>query len=85
MIAAGTVDAIFPDALYLHLVRHPFYFARSAADWNRRPFTLDRLRSDLGAWVDYLRKNRERASTGRHILLPYERLVGAPEVILANV
>jgi hypothetical protein len=71
-------DAVFPGAFYVHLVRHPFTFARSVADWNHRPFTLDELRRQLTGWVDHLQANRAAARTGRYLLLTYESLVAEP-------
>jgi hypothetical protein len=71
-------DAVFPGAFYLHLVRDPFACARSAADWNRRPFTAEELREQLTGWVDCLETNRAAARTGRYLLLTYEALVADP-------
>src|SRR5207237_8691638 len=54
-------DYVFPQATYVHIIRHPFTYARSAADWNRIPFTLETLRSHLNAWVEYLGASRQRS------------------------
>ena len=77
------LDTIFPDALYLHLVRHPFDFARSAADWRHLPFTPAQLHSDLAEWLRYFRSNGARTATGRYVRLTYEALVADPERALA--
>ena len=77
-------DTVFPEAFYLHIVRHPFDFARSSADWHRRPFTPAQLRADLAEWLRYLRMNGARAETGRYRRLTYEALKRDPETALAG-
>ncbi len=71
-------DEVFPTAMYAHLIRHPFAFARSVADWNRVPFKIEFLREQLTAWVDYLHASRVRIGTGRYWLLTYEALAADP-------
>ena len=78
-------DTVFPEALYLHIIRHPFDFARSSADWQRRPFTAAQLRADLAAWLGHLRLNAARAETGRYFRLRYEALLADPEAALAGL
>jgi hypothetical protein len=75
-------DTVFPEALYLHIVRHPFDFARSSADWHRLPFTAPQLRTDLAEWLRYLRLNGARAATGRYLRITYEALRAEPEAAL---
>ena len=76
-------DTVFPDALYLHLVRHPYDFARSCADWRHLPFTAAQLHTDLAAWLRYLQANAARAATGRYCRLRYEVLRDDPQAALA--
>jgi Sulfotransferase family len=76
-------DALFPKATYVHIIRHPFLYARSVADWNRIPFTLETLHTQLSAWVDYLEASRQRAATGRYVAFTYEALVKNPRTVLA--
>ena len=76
-------DTVFPEALYLHIIRHPFDFARSSADWQRLPFTAAQLRADLAAWLGHLRLNSARAETGRYFHVSYEALLADPEAALA--
>jgi hypothetical protein len=78
-------DAVYPDALYVHLIRNPFEFARSVADWTRLPLTVSLLREQLTAWVEYLAVNRARAATGRYCLLTYESLVAEPRARLTPI
>jgi len=75
-------DHVFPHATYVHIIRHPFHYARSVADWNRIPFTLDVLREQLTAWVDFLGASRQRQATGRYVDITYEALVHDPRAIL---
>jgi hypothetical protein len=76
-------DAVFPGALYVHLVRHPFETARSWTGWQRAPLTLAALRTQLAGWVDSVRANRARAATGRYVCLRCESLVANPRAALA--
>jgi Sulfotransferase family len=78
-------DTVFPEALYLHIIRHPFDFARSSADWQRVAFTAVQLRADLAAWLGHLRANGARAGTGRYFRLTYEALLADPQAALAGV
>ncbi len=75
-------DAVFPDAHYVHIVRDPYDYARSHADWLREPLTLDRLRQNLINWVQCFAKNRPRRETGRYHLISYEAMVASPESVL---
>jgi hypothetical protein len=78
-------DTVFPEALYLHLVRHPFDFARSSADWQRLPFDQAQLRADLAAWLRYLTMNGARTETGRYLRLTYEALLADPQTALGGL
>jgi hypothetical protein len=78
-------DAVYPDAFYVHLIRHPLEFVRSNAAWNRRPLTLDLLRVLLEDWVAYVRKSRERRATDRYAEIRYEDLTTAPASVLSSL
>jgi hypothetical protein len=78
-------DTVFPEALYLHLIRHPFEFARSSADWQRLPFDRAQLQTDLAAWLRYLAMNGARAETGRYLRLTYEALLTDPAAALSGL
>jgi len=67
-------DAVLPGALWVHLVRHPFAFARSAAQWDREAWTLPYLRARLNDWKTMVEHNRLRASTGRFCEIRFEDL-----------
>lgn len=76
-------DTLYPDATYVHLIRHPLEFARSNAAWNRKPLYLDRLHSLLEDWVTYIRFNRQRATGDRYVEMRYEDLIANPESALS--
>jgi Sulfotransferase family len=78
-------DTVFPEALYLHLIRHPFEFARSSADWQRVPFDRAQLQADLAAWLRYLAMNGARAETGRYLRVTYEALLADPAAALSGL
>lgn len=78
-------DTVFPEALYLHLIRHPFEFARSSADWQRLPFDRAQLQADLAAWLRYLAMNGARAATGRYLRVTYEALLTDPAAALGGL
>ena len=78
-------DTVFPEALYLHLIRHPFDFARSSADWQRLPFDRAQLQADLAAWLRYLDMNGARAPTGCYLRLTYEALLADPQTALGGL
>src|SRR5579859_7311850 len=48
-------DAVFPRAWWLHQVRNPFEFARSCANWNEEPLTLEYLKKCLSEWCEIVR------------------------------
>lgn len=76
-------DAVFPEAFYVHIIRHPFDYARSYADWRRLALTPAQLTEDLGQWLAYHRANQARAATGRYLSFTYEALIADPPAVLA--
>ncbi len=76
------IDYAFPDAHFLHIVRHPLDFARSVADWHRRKLDGDELRENLNKWVDYRDANLARMETARYTRIKYEDLIRDPQVAL---
>jgi hypothetical protein len=73
------VDELFPDALYVHLVRDGHDVVASFRDrWGYR----SAARAARGEWARYVRAARrlgERVPSGRYLELRYERLVADPE------
>lgn len=79
-------DYVVPDALWVHIVRHPFDFARSCSDWHRRtPFNAESLYYNLDAWVKNVVTNAERKNTGHYVNFRYEDLIADPEKTLVPV
>ncbi len=75
-------DAVLPGAHWLHLVRHPFDFARSCAAWNGTLLTRDYLEARLSNWVDMVECNRRRIDTGRYHEIRMEDVARKPEETL---
>ncbi len=78
-------DAVLPGAQWLHLVRHPFDFARSSAHWNGTGLTRAYLEARLSNWVSMLEYNRQRQQSGRYHELRFEDLVHDPRQALDPV
>ncbi len=76
------IDYTFPDAQFLHIVRHPLDFARSVADWHRRKLDENEFRENLRKWVDYRVTNLARMETGRYTRIKYEDLTRDPQEAL---
>lgn len=76
-------DLVYPDATWVHVVRSPLGYVRSAFGWKGRAPTLDELRHQLQTWLQIVRKSRERRDTGRHVEIRYEDLVESPQDALA--
>ena len=78
-------DIVFPGAIWVHLIRNPFDFTRSCANWNCDPFTLDYLRGRLKDWTSMVECSRKRTSTGRYFEIRYEDAIRDPERVLTPV
>lgn len=81
----GAYDCVFPGAYWMHLIRHPFDFARSCAAWNGTSFTYSYLENRLSNWLDMLCCHRARESTGRYHEARIEDVVRAPAETLMPV
>jgi hypothetical protein len=78
-------DCVFSKAVWLHLIRNPFEFARSCAQWNCDGWTLPYLQARLSDWVSMLEWNRQRAATGRYFEMRFEDLITDPEAYLTSI
>ena len=78
-------DAVFPRALWVHLIRHPFSFARSMANWNDQDLTLPYLEARLRDWTTCALTSRDRALKGNYLEIRYEDVVRDPVGTLSPV
>lgn len=78
-------DLVYPDATWVHVVRSPLGYVRSAFGWKGRTPTLDELRHQLQIWLQILKKSRERRDSGRYIEIRYEDLIESPQDALASL
>jgi hypothetical protein len=81
----GSYDVVFPRALWVHLIRHPFSFARSCASWNEDRLTLPYLEDRLRDWTTCALTSRRRAVTGNYLEIRYEDVVRDPAETLSPV
>ena len=78
-------NAVFPEATWAHLVRHPFDFLKSVARWNLSPLTEDFVIHELSRWVQMLEWSRRQSTLRKFIEIRYEDLVRDPKKILLPV
>lgn len=79
-------DAVFPRAVWVHLVRHPLDYVRSCVAWNRDELTAEQARHRLIDWCGMVQRSRQRASCGpRFVELRYEDLLASPRASLERV
>jgi hypothetical protein len=65
-------DDVFPRATWVHLIRNPFSFCRSAARWMRQPLTIRNILERLSEWVEITRCCQERAVLNPYFQIRYE-------------
>jgi hypothetical protein len=75
-------DMVFPGAWWLHIIRDPFQFTRSAAWHTHQILSEDLAVRLLAAWCDVFRISRKREQTGRYCEVRYEELVADPRAAL---
>lgn len=76
-------DLVFPRAIWVHLVRNPINYARSAIAWSRTSLTEKALTVQFQSWARMVDVSRERRSTGRYVEIRYEDLIDSPELALS--
>lgn len=81
-----TYDAVFPRAVWVHLMRHPLDYVRSCVAWNRDDLTAEQARHRLIDWCGMVDRSRQRASCSpRWVELRYEDLTASPRVCIERV
>ncbi|NJN97762.1 MAG: sulfotransferase [Anaerolineales bacterium] len=78
-------DFVFPKAIWIHLVRNPFTYAKSSSMWNRTPLDITTLTHTLREWVNIVKFSRTRADTGLFFEIKYESLIKSPSDTLSNI
>ena len=78
-------DYLFPQAHWLHIVRHPLHQVRAAARLSNSHLTSETAAEFLGNWLSIFNMSRKRAVTGRYTEIRYEDLVKAPKTALTPV
>jgi len=78
-------DAVFPQAIWVHIIRNPFDFAKSCANWNKTMFSMQYLRDRLNDWVSIIKHSRKRLSTGRYFEISYEDLCLNPQKTIKSI
>lgn len=78
-------DQVYPSAIWVHIVRHPLDYARSAIGWNQKEISRDIITNQLQAWSRIVAKSLERKTTGRFVQVKYEDLIKAPEATLDHL
>lgn len=78
-------NAVFPEATWVHLIRHPFDFLKSIARWNLSPLTKSFLVHECGHWVQMLSWNRDQSTRKKFLEIRYEDLISHPKKTLVPV
>jgi hypothetical protein len=81
----ATYDAVFPEATWVHLLRHPLGYVRSAVGWSGVENSPGNVRAQLEIWARTVGKARERSACGRYVEIRYEDLLESPRETLAPV
>ena len=70
---------VFPQALWVHLIRNPFGFIESCSNWNNKELTLGYMQDRLIDWVSIIKHSRKLIPTGRYVEVRYEDLIAQPQ------
>lgn len=76
-------DALFPNALWIHLIREPLAFVRSCVAWTNADPNVDYLEQRLADWSAMVDCSRLRRQTDRFVEIRYEDLVAEPKRTLS--
>lgn len=72
-------DYVFPQAFWLHIVRHPLHQIRAQARLSNQPLTSTTAEEFLNIWFTTVEMSRKRFVTGRYMEIRYEDLITAPQ------
>lgn len=72
-------DRVFPEARWVHVIRHPLTQLRASARLLQTPLTRETIPGLLRAWLAILETSRQRRMTGRYHEIKYEELCSAPQ------
>ena len=76
-------DQVFPEARWVHIIRHPLHQLRAAAQLAGEPLSRETIPGLLATWTANVEMSRRRRSTGRYHEVKYEELHAAPDRALA--
>ena len=78
-----TLQAFFPDARFIHIVRDPRAVVNS---WRTVPWSTGSIQGDAKVWRRYMRTAQQTPPAGQTLFtLHYEHLVSKPEECLRNI
>lgn len=76
-------DQVFPEAIWVHLIRNPFDQVRSNSMWNRKTLDFNALKNLLINWFEVVNFSRERKITNRFIEIKFEDLLISPQTTIS--
>jgi|GEM_PF-1313240 len=76
---------VFPQAIWVHLIRNPFSFIESCANWNNEKLTFNYMRDRLIDWASIINHSRKLVPTGRYIEVRYEDIIAQPQETIQPV
>lgn len=75
-------DYVFPQAFWVHVLRHPLHQIRAQARLSNQPLTSKTAEEFLNIWFTTVEMSRKRSETGRYLEIRYEDLARAPRLSL---
>ena len=76
-------DHIFPQAIWIHITRHPVNRLHAASRLSGQQLTDQTIRNLLRVWLATIDVSKQRRATGRYFEIRYEDLWMAPERTLS--
>ncbi|MGA9855070.1 MAG: sulfotransferase [Gammaproteobacteria bacterium] len=75
-------DYVFPQAQWVHIIRHPLRHLHSAARLSGKTLTTETAVELANHWLGAIDMNKQRASTGRYYEIKYEEIASTPHQTL---